>query len=170
MKSFNSNNNSLNLTNGCMADQSIHSHLLTGQELSDSEIAVLRDDLFVKIDDLQKIASSLSIRLTGSTRKKDIVDRIIGMAQIGAVHDSSGEENGEDMIAISYLTEEVKSFLKSLPTFSSVTQWSKKLSGVLAEFTLINIVIYLMYGRDKTFDMQALRAHKSLNKGVQVLL
>ena len=84
------------------------------------------------------------------------------MAQIGAVHDSSGEENGEDVIAISYLTEEVKSFLKSLPSFSNVTQWSKKLSGVLAEFTLINIVIYLVYGRDKTFDMQALRAHKSL--------
>ena len=40
--------------------------------------------------------------------------------------------------------------------------WGKKLSGVLAEFTLINIVIYLVYGRDKSFDMQALRAHKSL--------
>ena len=102
-----------------------------------------------KIDELRKIASSLSVHLTGSTHKKDIVDRIVGMAQIGAVRDSSGE----DVIAILYLTEEVKSFLKSLPSFSKVTQWSKKLSGVLAEFTLINIVIYLVYGRDKTFDM-----------------
>jgi len=49
-----------------------------------------------------------------------------------------------------------------LPMFSSVTQWSKKLSGILAEFTLINIVIYLVYGLHKTFDMQALKAHKSL--------
>ena len=38
-----------------------------------------------KIDDLQKITSSLSVHLTGSTHKKDIVDRIVGMAQIGAV-------------------------------------------------------------------------------------
>ena len=131
-------------------DQSIHSRLLKGNELSDSDIAVLRDDLVVKkIDELRKVTSSLSVCLTGSTRKKDIVDRIVGMAQIGAVCDSSGEENGEDVIAISYLTEEVKSFLKSLPSFSNVTQWSKKLSGILAEFTLINIVIYLVYGRDK---------------------
>ena len=144
-------------------DQSIHSRLLKGNELSDSDIAVLRDDLVVKkIDELRKIVSSLSVHLTGSTHKKDIVDRIVGMAQIGAVCDSSGEENGEDVIAISYLTEEVKSFLKSLQLFSNVMQWSKKLSGVLAEFTLINIVIYLVYGWDKTFDMQALRAHKSL--------
>ena len=150
-------------------DQSIHCHLLKGNELSDSDIAVLRDDLVVKIDELQKIASSLSIRLTGSTCKKDIVDRIVGMAQIGAVRDSSGKENGEDVIAISYLTEEVKSFLKSLPSFSNVTQWSKKLSGILAEFTLISIIIYLVYGRDKTFDMQALRAHKSPKAYVETL-
>ena len=146
-----------------MADQSINSRLLKGKELSDSDIAVLRDDLLVrKIDDLRKIASIVSVRPTGSTRKKDIMDRIIGMAQIGALHDSSGEDNGEDVIAISYLTEEVKSFLKSLPSFSSVMHWSKRLRGVLAEFSLINIVIYLVYGRDKTFDMQALRAHKSM--------
>ena len=130
-----------------MADQSIISRLLKGKELSDSNITVLRDDLLVrKIDDLRKIASSVSVRYTGSTRKKDIVDRIIGMAQIGALRDSSGEDSGEDMTAISYLTEEVKSFLKSLPSISSVTHWSKRLKGVLAELSLINTIIYLVYG------------------------
>ena len=75
-------------------DQSIHSRLLKGNDLSDSDIAVLRNGLVVKkIDELRKIVSSLSVHLTGSTRKKDIVDRIVGMAQIGAVNDSSGEES-----------------------------------------------------------------------------
>ena len=64
--------------------------------------------------------------------------------------DSPGKENGEDVVAISYLTKEVKSFFKSLLSFSNITQWNKKLSGVLAEFILINnIVIYLVYGRIK---------------------
>jgi len=38
----------------------------------------------------------------------------------------------------------------------------QELSGVLAEFTLINIVICLAYGQDKSFDIHALRAYKSL--------
>jgi len=112
-----------------------------------------------KIDELRKIASSLSAHLTGSTRKEDIVDRIVGMAQIRAVRIPSEEDNAKDVIAISCLAEEVRLLLKSLTSFSSVADWGKKLSGVLAEFTF---VIYLVYGQDKSFDMQALRAHKSL--------
>ena len=66
-----------------MVEQTIHFRLLNSTELSDSNIALLREDLIVKkIDELRKIVSSLSVRLTGSTRKKDIVDRIVGMAQI----------------------------------------------------------------------------------------
>ena len=66
-----------------MAEQTIHFRLLKATELSDCDIALLREDLIVKkIDELRKIVSSLSVRLTGSTRKKDIVDRIVGMAQI----------------------------------------------------------------------------------------
>jgi len=146
-----------------MAEQTIHFCLLKATELSDSDIALLREDLIVKkTDELRNIASSLSVRLTGSTRKKDIVDRIVGMAQIGAVCIPSEEDNAEDVIAILYLTEEVRSFLKCLPSYSSVADWGMKLNGILAEFTLINIAIYFVYGRDKSFDMQALRAHKSL--------
>jgi len=68
------------------------------------------------------------------------------MAQIGMLYNSSGEENDEDVRAISYLIEEVKSFLKSLPLFSNIMQWSKRLRGILAEYSLINIAIYLVYG------------------------
>ena len=48
------------------------------------------------------------------------------------------------------------------PPFSSVTQWSKTLKGVLNDFTFMNLLIYLVYGREKTFDMDSLKAFKSL--------
>ena len=64
-----------------MAEQPIHSRLLKATELSASDIALLREDLIVKkIDELRKITSSLKVCLTGSTSKKEIVNRIIGMA------------------------------------------------------------------------------------------
>ena len=43
-----------------------------------------------------------------------------------------------------------------------MTEWSKELGEKLTDFTLVNIIVYLVYGRDKTFDIHALRAHKSL--------
>ena len=43
-----------------------------------------------------------------------------------------------------------------------MTEWGKELGEKLTDFTLVNIIVYLVYGRDKTFDMHALRAHKSL--------
>ena len=44
----------------------------------------------------------------------------------------------------------------------SVKEWSKKLKDVLKDFTFMNLLIYLVYGRDKSFDMQSLKAFKSL--------
>ena len=41
-------------------------------------------------------------------------------------------------------------------------EWNKKLNGVLKDFTFMNLLIYLVYGRDKSFDMQSLKAFKSL--------
>ena len=62
-----------------VAEQPIHYCLLKATELSASDIALLREDLIVKIDELQKIANSLSVRPTSSTHKKDMVDRNVGM-------------------------------------------------------------------------------------------
>ena len=50
-----------------------------------------------KINELRKIMSSLSVRLSGSTHQKEIVDRIVGMAQIGADHNLSEEDDVEDV-------------------------------------------------------------------------
>ena len=57
-----------------------------------------------------------------------------------------------------YITSEVRGVLHRLPEFSCVKEWSKKLK----DFTFMNLLIYLVYGRDKSFDMQSLKAFKSL--------
>jgi len=88
-----------------------------------------------------EIASSLSVCLTGSTRKKDTVDRIIGMAHIGAVRDSSGEENGENVIAILYLTAEEVVSQELTTIFKCYTVEQE----VERSASWINIVIYLVY-------------------------
>lgn len=68
--------------------------------------------------DLRLLAKSLSVKLTGSSRKADIADRLIVMGKLGAVRDQA-EEEYEDSYStgISYITEQVKAALKSLPTF-----------------------------------------------------
>jgi len=62
---------------------------------------------------------------------------------------------------ISYITEEIKQVLHKLPAFSDVAQWSKRIGGILNDFTLINVIVFLVYGRDKCY-MQSLLAFKSL--------
>ena len=99
--------------------------------------------------------------LHGSSRKKDIVDRSIGMARIGVTRDDSLDEETE-FSGISYIMDDVMGVLRGLPAFSSVKEWSKKLNGVLKDFMFMNLLIYLVYGRDKSFDMQSLKAFKSL--------
>ena len=64
---------------------------------------------------------------------------------------------------ITYITEEVRSVLKALPPFSSVTeQWSKMLDCTLKDFTFMNLLVDLVYSQDKTHDMHSLKAFKSL--------
>ena len=80
-------------------EQPIHSRLLNAMKLSASHTALLREDLNVKkINELRKIMCSLSVCLSGS---KEIVDRIVGMVQIGADHNLSEEDDVEDVITIS---------------------------------------------------------------------
>jgi len=83
------------------------------------------------------------------------------MAHIGAIHEDEGADS-DDACAISYLTNEMKRDIRELPSFSSVTNWTRNLAGMLVEFTFMNLLIYLVYGRDKTFDMQSMKAFRSL--------
>ena len=66
-------------------------------------------------------------------------------------------------VALSYITKDVLSALKALPPFKDVTIWTKDLANTtLKEFTFMNLLVYLVYCRDKTFDMDSMRAFKSL--------
>jgi len=56
------------------------------------------------------------------------------MARIGAIQEDEGGDSN-DSSAISYLTDEAKLDILELPSFSSVTNWMKKLAWVLVEFT-----------------------------------
>ena len=70
--------------------------------------------------------------------------------------------DSDDACAISYLTDETKQDIWELSAFSSVTNWTKNFAGMLVEFTFMNLLIYLVYGRDKMFDMQSMKTFRSL--------
>ena len=143
-------------------EESLKTYLLRGKQLSEDEASALRDCLYRKtLQELRALAKDVNVRLAGSSRKADIVDRMIGMARIGAIRDESLAEES-DFCGISYITSEVRDVLRGLPEFSRVKEWSKKLKDVLKDFTFMNLLIYLVYGRDKSFDMQSLKAFKSL--------
>ena len=85
---------------------------------------------------------------------------MLAMSRIGAIR---GHRTSKGDTSITYITEEAKSVLKVLPPFSSVTEhWSKTLDSTLKDFTFMNLLVYLVYSRDKTFDMHSLKAFKSL--------
>ena len=58
--------------------------LFRGQELVDEEVELLATLLQkLKVQELKTLAKEVHVRLTGSIRKDDIIDRIMGMARIG---------------------------------------------------------------------------------------
>ena len=82
------------------------SALLQAQKLSENKLSELQDHLSKKtLKELQSLAKSVSVRLTGSSYKHDIIDHLIAMEKIGAIWDPSIDD-GEVMI--SYITDEVK--------------------------------------------------------------
>ena len=54
----------------------------------------------------------------------------------------------------------MKENLRDLQSFLFVASWTKTLEGVIADITLM--LIFLVFGWDKTFDMQLMQAFKSL--------
>ena len=102
---------------------------------------------------------TLSVKLTGSSRTADIADHLIVMGKIGAIRDEANKEYEYGYSTeLSYITDEVNELL----TFERVTDWKKDIKGVLKEFHFMNLLVYLIYSRDKSFDMQSLKAFKSL--------
>ena len=98
-----------------MADSSIKSLLLQAKELSSDEIEML-ESLLVKekLSALKTTSKDLQIRLTGATRKQDIIKRLMCMTRIGAVQEEGADS--DDACAISYLTDETKRDIQELPS------------------------------------------------------
>lgn len=136
--------------------------LLASKDCSDEERQSLsRRLLSHNVPELRSLAKRLSIKLSGVSRKANIVERIICMAEFGCIR-RTDETATPDLTRLTYLTEDVRTKLQCLPGFLTVTDWSKNRRGVLVDFTFMNQLLYLVYGRDKTFGMQSMRAFKSL--------
>ena len=115
--------------------------LQRGKELLDSDVENLNTLLHrLKVQELKMLAKEVRVRLTGSLKKDDIIERMMGMACIGALQYES-DARSDNIRTISYLDEDTKCVIRSLPAFASVTQWDKKLAGVLMEFTFMNLVL-----------------------------
>ena len=74
------------------------------------------------------------------------------MAEFGCIR-RPDETATPDLAGLTYLTEDVRTKLQCLPGFATVTDWSKNWRGVPVHFTFMNLLLYLVCGRDKTFDM-----------------
>ena len=89
-----------------MVEERVKELLFRGEELSNSDIAALINRLSaMTLKNLKSLAKSLGIRLTGSSRKGDIIEGLIGMARIGAIKKRAECEEEGDEITITYLTE-----------------------------------------------------------------
>ena len=66
---------------------------------------------------LKLLAKNLSIKVNGATKKAEVIDRLLAMARIGAIHGHSNLCN--DGTANICISDEAKRALKALPPFSS---------------------------------------------------
>ena len=101
-------------------------------KLSNATIGEIRGLLLRKtVKELSTLAKSLGVRLAGSTRKANIVERLLAMAKIGAVRDTSTDDTttGEIFTGISYITAEVRDALQQLPLFESIIHWKRRLEA-----------------------------------------
>ena len=108
----------------------------------------------LRVPELKDTARLLNVRLTGAGKKAEIVERLITMALIDAIR-KIGSDSADAPPQLTYITEDLRRVLGSLPAFDAVVLWSKDFGTVVKEFHFMNVLTYLVYGRDKTFDMES---------------
>ena len=129
--------------------------LLVNDVTDDDEDMLITELRIMTLKQLKALAKNLNIKLTGSSKKAEVIDRMLAMSRIGVIRGHSTPK-GDDT-SITYITKEAKSVLKALPPFLSITEhWTLK------DFTFMNLLVYLVYSWDKTFNMHSLKAFKSL--------
>ena len=131
--------------------------LVRGKALSSEDRQLLQKHMnMLTAGELKVIAKQVGGNLTNTSKRSEIVQRLLALSVIGA----SGQDHSEHE-PLSYLTEEIVQELKSLPSLKHIVDWRKSLEG-LTPIHFINLSAYLVESHDKTFDHQSLRALKSL--------
>ena len=104
--------------------------------MSEDVVSALKDHLCRKtLQELRVLAKDVKGRLADLMRKADTADRMVEMAQIGAIQDDLLDEGS----GICYITDEVRGVLHGLPEFSHAKEWNKKLMGVFHVYEFINL-------------------------------
>ena len=83
--------------------------LISSKELTDDDEAILMTHLSkITLKQLKVLAKKLTIKLTGSSKKSEIIDQMFAMARIGAIcgHRSL---KGDDATSMTYINEEITS-------------------------------------------------------------
>ena len=119
----------------------------------------LRNELEkLTVDRLKNLAKDVGARLTGAGKKGEVVERLLTLSVIGSLGKRIADVSE---VTLSYITEEVKAELLKLPPLDEISDWTKSLKS-LQQFHFVNLFLYLVESRDKTFDQQSMRAFKSL--------
>lgn len=74
-----------------------------------------------------------------------------------------GDEDFPVLVGLPHITKDFGLKLRSLPKFSSVQLWVKGITQILTDFPFMKLLVYLVCGRDETYDIKAMKAFKSLN-------
>ena len=114
---------------------------------------------------LHVLTRTVKAKLTGASTKADVIERLIVLSQVGSLGEHAEQDN--DGIVLSYLDANVRQELLNLPKFEEFELCIKSLEPI-KQFHFVNLYVYLVESRDKTFDKESLRALKSL-KGYKFL-
>ena len=134
--------------------------LSKGSEASDADFVGVQTSLAtLKVAELKEIAKFLDVRLTGATKKADIVERLVSMSKIGLAGAADASSSGAS-VGLQYITQDVRGTLSSLPRFNEVQDWCKEFRAAVVRFHFMDLLTYLVYGRDKTFDMESMKAFR----------
>ena len=90
-------------------------------------------------------------KIFGTATKAVLVGRLLSQWQLGLFADDE-EESSTSVLA---LKPAVADEIAQLPSFKSVSAWSKDLR-VLSDFTFMDLYTYLIESKDKSFDKESL--------------
>ena len=100
-----------------MAVSPIEIETLLVKGVTDDDEAMLITQLRkMTLKQLKALTKNLNIKLTGLSKKVEVIDRMLVMQQIGTIC-GHRTPKGDDTTSITYITEEARSILKALPPF-----------------------------------------------------